>query len=238
MKMLFKQLFDQETGTYTYLIADKATKEAVLIDSVREQAERDAKLIQELGLTLKYFLETHIHADHVTAVSDLKKVFPQALSVVSAQGGAPCADILVHEGDEISFGAFTIKVLETPGHTDSCVSYVMNDRVFTGDALLIRGCGRTDFQQGSPERLYASVTQKLFTLPGETLVFPAHNYVGFTVSSIQEEKTLNPRLANTSEAEFIKIMNQLNLPKPKRIEEAVPANLNCGNPLESTLKQG
>ncbi len=236
--MLFKQLFDQETGTYTYLIADEETQEAVLIDSVREQAERDAKLIQELGLTLKYFLETHIHADHVTAVSDLKKVFPQALSVVSAKGGAPCADILVHEGDEVEFGSLKIKVLETPGHTDSCVSYVMDDRVFTGDALLIRGCGRTDFQQGSPERLYASVTQKLFTLPGETLVFPAHNYVGFTVSSIQEEQRLNPRLANTSEAEFVKIMNQLNLPKPKRIEEAVPANLNCGNPLESTLKQG
>lgn len=236
--MLFKQLFDQETGTYTYLIADEASKAAVLIDSVKEQAERDAKLIQELGLTLKYFLETHIHADHVTAVSDLKKVFPEAQSVVSAKGGAPCADILVHEGDEIAFGALKIRVLETPGHTDSCVSYVMDDRVFTGDALLIRGCGRTDFQQGSPERLYASVTQKLFTLPGDTLVYPAHNYVGFTVSSIQEEKTLNPRLANTSEADFIQIMNNLNLPKPKRIEEAVPANLNCGNPSESTLKQG
>lgn len=236
--MLFKQLFDQDTGTYTYLLADEATREAVLIDSVREQAERDAKLIKELGLTLKYFLETHIHADHVTAVSDLKKEFPRAQAVVSAHGGAPCADILVKEGDTIVFGSLQIQVLETPGHTDSCVSYLMEDRVFTGDALLIRGCGRTDFQQGSPQRLYASVHQKLFTLPGNTLVYPAHNYVGFTVSSIQEEKTLNPRLAKTSEAEFVQIMDNLNLPKPKRIDEAVPANLNCGASQEATLKQG
>ena len=236
--MLFKQLFDQETGTYTYLVADQNSKEAVLIDSVREQAERDTKLIKELGLDLKYFLETHIHADHVTAVSTLKEEFPLAQSVVSAHGGAPCADILVKDGDEIHFGELTITVLETPGHTDSCVSYRMPDRVFTGDALLIRGCGRTDFQQGSPHRLYASVTQKLFSLPGETLVYPAHNYIGFTVSSIQEEQTLNPRLAKTSEAEFVEIMNNLNLPKPKRIDEAVPANLNCGLSKESTLKQG
>lgn len=236
--MLFKQLFDQETGTYSYLLADLNTKEAVLIDSVKEQAERDAKLIKELGLNLKYFLETHIHADHVTAVSELKKEFPQALSVVSAQGGAPCADILVKEGDTLQFGEHQIQVLETPGHTDSCVSYLLNDRVFTGDALLIRGCGRTDFQQGSPQRLYASVTQKLFKLPGETLVFPAHNYIGFTVSSIQEERDLNPRLANKTEAEFVTIMDNLNLPKPRRIDEAVPANLNCGRSQESILKQG
>lgn len=236
--MLFKQLFDQETGTYTYLIADEKTKEAVLIDSVREQAERDAKLIQELGLDLKYFLETHIHADHVTAVSELKQVFPQAKSVISTNGGVDCADILVKEGDTVEFGDLKITVMETPGHTDSCVSYVMNDRVFTGDALLIRGCGRTDFQQGSAKKLYESVKQKLFKLPGDTLVFPAHNYVGFTVSSIQEEQTLNPRLAKTSEAEFVEIMENLNLPKPKRIDEAVPANLQCGKTQESTLKQG
>ncbi len=236
--MLFKQLFDQETGTYTYLIADEKTKEAVLIDSVREQAERDAKLIKELGLTLSYFLETHIHADHVTAVAELKKEFPEAQSVVSAHGGAPCADILVKEGDTIHFGSLTIQVLETPGHTNSCVSYLMDDRVFTGDTLLIRGCGRTDFQQGSPQKLYASVTQKLFKLPESTLVFPAHNYVGFTISSIQEERALNPRLANKTEAEFVTIMDNLNLPKPKRIDEAVPANLNCGLLQESSIKQG
>ena len=234
--MLFKQLFDKETGTYTYLLADEETREAVLIDSVKEQAGRDAKLIKELGLNLKYFLETHIHADHITAVSALKNDFPQAQAVVSLHGGVPCADIQVKEGDEIQFGKHTIKVLETPGHTDSCVSYVLEDRVFTGDALLIRGCGRTDFQQGSPQKLYASVTKKLFELPEDTLVFPAHNYVGFTVSSIQEEKTLNPRLAGKTEAEFAEIMHNLNLPKPKRIDEAVPANMKCGQ--ESTLRQG
>ncbi len=234
--MLFRQLFDQDTGTYTYLLADEDTRDAVLIDSVREQADRDAQLIKELGLNLKYFLETHIHADHVTAVSTLKDVFPEARSVGSAQG-ASCTDIPVKEGSEIHFGAQTIKVIETPGHTDSCVSYVMKDRVFTGDALLIRGCGRTDFQQGSSKKLYASVTEKLFKLPGETRVYPAHNYVGFTVSSIQEEKTLNPRLAGTTEAEFVEIMSNLDLPKPKRIDEAVPANMNCGQQ-ESTIKQG
>ncbi len=234
--MLFKQLFDKETGTYTYLLADEETREAVLIDSVKEQAGRDAKLIKELGLNLKYFLETHIHADHITAVSALKNDFPQAQAVVSLHGGVPCADIKVKEGDEIQFGKHTIKVLETPGHTDSCVSYVLEDRVFTGDALLIRGCGRTDFQQGSPQKLYASVTKKLFELPEDTLVFPAHNYVGFTVSSIQEEKTLNPRLAGKTEVEFAEIMHNLNLPKPKRIDEAVPANMKCGQ--ESTLRQG
>ena len=236
--MLFKQLFDKDTGTYTYLLADEITREAVLIDSVREQAGRDAKLIKELGLDLKYFLETHIHADHVTAVSTLKEDFPEAKSVISAKSGATCADIPVQEGDTLQFGAYTIKVFETPGHTDGCVSYVMEDRVFTGDALLIRGCGRTDFQQGSSEKLYASVKDKLFTLPGDTLVFPAHNYVGFTVSSIQEEKTLNPRLAHTTRAEFVEIMANLNLSRPRRIDEAVPANLNCGKVQESTLKQG
>lgn len=227
--MLFRQLFDYDTWTYTYLLADEESREAVLIDSVHEQSERDAKLLQELGLKLKYLLETHIHADHITAISELKKVFPDARSAVSRDSGAECPDLLVGEGDTLSFGSYTIRVIETPGHTNGCVSYQIGDRVFTGDALLIRGCGRTDFQDGDPGKLYDSVTSKLFTLPEHTQVYPAHNYAGLTVSSIAEEKQLNARLAGSSREEFIALMNQLNLPMPKKIMEAVPANLKCGN---------
>lgn len=227
--MLFRQLFDYDTWTYTYLLADEESREAVLIDSVHEQAARDANLLQELGLKLKYLLETHIHADHITAISELKKVFPEARSVVSHTSGAECPDLLVGEGDALSFGPHEIRVLETPGHTNGCVSYQIGERVFTGDALLIRGCGRTDFQGGDPGKLYDSVTGKLFSLPDDTQVYPAHNYAGLTVSSIAEEKRLNARLAGTSREEFIALMKELKLPMPKKIMEAVPANLKCGN---------
>ncbi|PKL77129.1 MAG: Zn-dependent hydrolase [Candidatus Melainabacteria bacterium HGW-Melainabacteria-1] len=205
--MLFRQLFDAESSTYSYLLAD-----------------------QELGLTLKYLLETHIHADHVTGVSELKAIFPQAKSVVSQQGGADCADIFAKHGDLFSLGELKIKALATPGHTNGCVSYYCQDRVFSGDTLLIRGCGRTDFQEGDAGTLYDSVTQQLFSLPDQTLVYPAHNYIGLSVSSIGEEKRFNSRLAGKSRAEFIAIMEQLTLPMPKKINEAVPANLKCGNP--------
>lgn len=226
--MLFRQLFDYDTWTYTYLLADEQTREAVLIDSVAEQAERDARLLRELDLKLVYLLETHVHADHITGVDRLKALFPDARSVVSEYGGASCADVLVKDGDVVKIGQIQIAVLATPGHTDGCVSYYTEGRVFTGDALLIHGCGRTDFQQGDAGKLYDSVTGKLFTLPPETLVYPAHNYVGLTVSSIAEEIRFNPRLAQTSREAFIALMNNLNLPYPKKIMESVPANLNCG----------
>ncbi|MGV3525237.1 MAG: MBL fold metallo-hydrolase [Candidatus Sericytochromatia bacterium] len=226
--MLFRQLFDYDTWTYSYLLADEQTREAVLIDSVAEQAERDAQLLRELDLKLVYLLETHVHADHITGVDRLKALFPEARSVVSQDGGASCADVLVKDGDRLTIGQIEIEVLATPGHTDGCVSYYTQGRVFTGDALLIHGCGRTDFQQGDPGKLYDSVTGKLFTLPPETQVYPAHNYVGLTVSSIAEETRFNPRLAHTSREAFIELMNSLNLPYPKKIMESVPANLNCG----------
>jgi len=229
--MIFRQLFDYETWTYTYLIADEKTGEAALIDSVAERAERDAQLLKDLGLKLKYLMETHVHADHITGVTRMKKHFPAALSVVSQEGGAPCADILTQEGQVFSLGELEIKVLSTPGHTNGCVSYLMADRVFTGDALFIRGTGRTDFQQGDAGKLYDGVTQKLFTLPDTTWVYPGHDYAGNLVSTIGEEKRLNPRLAGKSREEFIDLMAQLNLPHPKKIAESVPANLRCGSEL-------
>lgn len=228
--MIFRQMFDAESSTYTYLLADEKSGEAALIDSVQEQAERDAKVLKELGLTLKYLLETHVHADHITGVTRLKTQFAAAKSVVSAQGGAPCADHLAQDGDLFRLGELEIRVLATPGHTNGCISYQVEDRVFTGDALLIRGCGRTDFQEGSASQLYDSVTQKLFALPDQTQVYPGHNYIGLTSSTIGEEKQHNPRLGGgKSKAEFVEIMDNLKLAQPAKIMEAVPANLKCGN---------
>ncbi|PKL75185.1 MAG: Zn-dependent hydrolase [Candidatus Melainabacteria bacterium HGW-Melainabacteria-1] len=227
--MIFRQLFDHETWTYTYLIGDESTREAVLIDSVHEQAERDARLLRELGLELKYLMETHVHADHITGVTDIKRHFPNAKSVVSRYGGVECADILADEGDVFTIGEIAIKVLSTPGHTNGCVSFLVDGMVFTGDALFIRGSGRTDFQQGDAGKLYDGVTQKLFTLPDQTLVYPGHNYAGMLVSTIDEEKRFNPRFAGKTREQFIEIMHNLNLPAPKKLAESVPANLKCGN---------
>jgi sulfur dioxygenase len=226
----FRQLFEPETSTYTYLLADPISREAVLIDPVRETIERDLELLRELDLTLVHTLETHVHADHVTSSGMLRERLGSR-SVVSAKGGAPCADVLVVDGDKLHFGERWLEVRETPGHTDGCVSYVLDDRskVFTGDALLIRGTGRTDFQQGDPRRLYASITTKLFTLPDETQVFPGHDYRGMTSSTIAEEKAHNRRLGGgRSVEEFVAIMQGLRLAEPKKIAEAVPANLACG----------
>lgn len=227
--IIFRQLFDPESSTYTYLLADIESREAVLIDPVRDQVERDTQLLRELGLKLKYTLETHVHADHVTSSGVLRQQLGSQ-SVLSRHAGSGCADIAIAHGDSLWFGKHHLKVLETPGHTDSCVSYhdAEGGRVFTGDALLIRGCGRTDFQQGNAKKLYDSVTNQLFTLPEETLVYPGHDYKGRTVSSIAEERRYNPRLANKTEAQFAAIMNDLRLDPPKRIAEAVPANMACG----------
>jgi sulfur dioxygenase len=225
--MLFRQLFDAATSTYTYLLADLESKEAVLIDSVIEQVERDAALIAELGLKLTHVLETHVHADHVTGAAMLKKRLG-AKTVVGERSGMPFADVLAKQGDVVRFGKYGVEARETPGHTNGCLSYVTLDQkmVFTGDALLIRGTGRTDFQQGDPHALYRGVMDQIFTLPDETLVYPGHDYKGRTVSTVGEEKKFNPRLGGgKTEAEFVEIMKQLVLAKPARIDVAVPANL-------------
>lgn len=228
--MLFRQLFDAESSTYSYLLADERTREAVIIDPVLEQVDRDATLIVELGLTLRYALDTHVHADHVTGAGLLRDRLG-CKTVMSERAGVGCADLLVRHGDRIQFGAHALEARETPGHTASCLSYVTTDAAmaFTGDALLIRGCGRTDFQGGDAHALYRSVREQLFTLPETTLVYPAHDYKGRTATSIDEEKRLNPRLgAAKSEAEFVDIMSKLELAYPKKIDVALPRNLHCG----------
>jgi glyoxylase-like metal-dependent hydrolase (beta-lactamase superfamily II) len=235
MNMLFRQLFDYDTWTYTYLIADPATKEAVLVDPVVEQVERDLKLIRELGLTLRYCLETHIHADHITGTGKLREL-TGCQGIVPEHAQASCADQFIQDGDVLQVGSIQIQAIATPGHTDSHMAYLVNqDRVLTGDALFIRGSGRTDFQSGNAGALYDSVTQHLFTLPDETLVYPGHDYRGHTVSTIAEEKRWNPRFVQEpgeavlkDRSSFIKFMNNLNLPDPKKIMEAVPANEQCG----------
>jgi len=234
--MLFRQLYDAETSTYSYLLADQATRQAVLIDPVLEQVERDLRLVTELRLALVHTLETHVHADHVTGASVIRERLGTR-SVVAAEGGAGCGDIHVRDGDRVSFGRHALLVRTTPGHTDGCLSFVLEAEstaaappmVFTGDALLIRGCGRTDFQQGDPHRLWRSVHDKLFSLPPHTRVYPGHDYKGHTVSTVAEEREHNPRLGGgKTEAEFVAIMNSLRLAQPKNIAVAVPANLNCG----------
>jgi len=226
--MLFKQLFDKESSTYTYLIADLSNKEAVLIDPVNTQLDLYLKLLQENELTLKYSLETHVHADHVTA-SGLLRQKVGAKTAVSSLCGASTADYQIQEGDEFKFGLSDfIKVIATPGHTPGSVSFLWRDRVFTGDALLVDGCGRTDFQGGSADDQYESITQRLFTLPDETIVYPGHDYKGRWISNIAQEKSSNSRLAGKTKEQFIEIMANLNLPKPKLIDMAVPANRYCG----------
>jgi glyoxylase-like metal-dependent hydrolase (beta-lactamase superfamily II) len=224
--MIFRQLFDAESSTYTYLLGDEITREAALIDPVKEQVERDLRLLSDLDLRLVYVLETHVHADHVTAAGTLRE--RTGARTVWGALGARCADLHLSGGDELRIGSIVLRVLDTPGHTDDSVSYLVGDRVFTGDALTIRGAGRTDFQNGDPRQLYRSITGTLFTLPDETLVYPGHDYKGQTVSTIGEEKRHNPRLAGKSEEQFVAIMNGLGLAKPKKIDLAVPANRACG----------
>ena len=226
--MLFRQLYDSESSTYTYVIADKKTKKSAIIDPVIEQVDRDLKLIKELGLELFYSIETHIHADHITGGAKIREA-TGCLLVIPEKTKAPCADKFISHGEQIDLGEVIIEAIATPGHTDSHMAYLVNgDRVLTGDALLIRGCGRTDFQSGDAGTLYDSIIKRLFTLPVETLIFPGHDYNGLTVSTVQEEKTLNPRVTNRSREDFINLMNNLNLSLPKKIDVAVPANKKCG----------
>ena len=226
--MIFRQLFEPVSSTYAYLLACPRTKQAALIDPVIEEVASYEAVLLELGLRLIYTMETHVHADHVTA-GDALRTRLGSQTCVRAGSGAECADVPLHHGDVIKVGDVNIEVRATPGHTDSCVSFVLPDRVFTGDALLIGGCGRTDFQQGNAAKLFESVTTQLFTLPPDTLVFPAHDYKGRTVSTIREEQSINARLgAGKSVDEFVEIMANLKLAYPKQIDRAVPANLRCG----------
>jgi sulfur dioxygenase len=235
--MLLRQLFDHETWTYTYLLADEESGEAVLIDPVIDQLERDIRLLEELGLKLVYTLDTHAHADHITGSGLLRKRLGSK-AVVGANAGTEGADELVNDGSKLRFGSLALEVRATPGHTDGCVTYVTSDHkhAFTGDALFIRGTGRTDFQQGSAERLYRSIHDKIFTLPDDTIIWPGHDYRGLTFSTVGEEKRHNPRVGDgKTEGQFAEIMNNLNLPAPKKIDVAVPANLHCGIVPESSM---
>jgi glyoxylase-like metal-dependent hydrolase (beta-lactamase superfamily II)/rhodanese-related sulfurtransferase len=228
--MLLRQLFDHETWTYTYLVADEESGEAMLIDPVIDQIARDTKLLEELGLKLVYTMDTHAHADHITA-SGLLRQRLGSKAVVGADAGAVCADILVTDGATLEVGGLKFEVRATPGHTNGCVTYVTADHrnVFCGDALFIRGTGRTDFQEGSAEQLYRSIHDKIFTLPDDAIIWPGHDYHGLTFSTVGEEQRLNPRVGDgKTEAEFVELMKNLNLPMPKQIDVAVPANLQCG----------
>ena len=226
--MLFRQLYDSESSTYTYLLADLEQYEAILVDPVLEQVDRDFKLLKDLGLSLHYCLETHIHADHITGTGRLQEL-TGCLGIVPEKAHADCANRHIQDEETLELGSIVIEAIATPGHTDSHMAYLVNgERVLTGDALFIRGCGRTDFQSGDAGMLYDSVTTRLFTLPDATLVYPAHDYRGYTVSTIGEEKSWNPRFVGRDRANFIQFMNHLNLPDPKKMMEAVPANEQCG----------
>ena len=230
--MMIRQLFDSTSSTYSYLLADDRTREAVLIDSVFEQHARDAALIRELGLKLRYTLDTHCHADHVTGAWLMKEAFGSKIGL-SPVYSAKNIDQPLAPGDVIRFGTETLGIRATPGHTDGCLSFVTGDRkiVFTGDALLVRGAGRTDFQQGNPHQLFRSICEQLFTLPDDCIVYPGHDYEGRTSSTIGEERLYNPRIGGGArEEDFVGYMNNLNLPHPKQIAVAVPGNMRAGQP--------
>ena len=226
--MFVRQLFDRETSTYTYLIADEVSNEAAIIDPVKEQLDRDILLIEQLGFNLKYTLETHVHADHITSSGQMRDKFGSKV-VLHENSGAKCADMLIKDGDELTLGDIVIKALHTPGHTNADLSFSVEDTIFTGDALLVRDCGRTDFQAGSSSTLYNSINDKIFSLDEKTTIYPGHDYYGFTASTVKEEKLYNNRLGNgKTEDEFVEIMANLDLALPKKIKESVPGNTNCG----------
>lgn len=226
--MIFRQLFEPHSSTYTYLIACEATKKAILVDPVYPTWERDLNLIRELGLELAYTVETHVHADHITSALKLRQESGSRIAFPK-ESAAECPDLVVNHHQAFPFGDLALMPLYTPGHTDDHYAYLIADRVLTGDALLIDGCGRTDFQNGDPLSLYKSIHQRIFTLPGDTLVYPGHDYNQRHVSSVQQEMERNPRLGNNrSEAEFLAIMADLKLAHPKFIDYAVPGNKLCG----------
>jgi glyoxylase-like metal-dependent hydrolase (beta-lactamase superfamily II)/rhodanese-related sulfurtransferase len=221
------QLFDLASSTYTYVLFDPVSRDALIIDPVDDQIERDLDVLQQHGLTLQWTVETHAHADHITSAGMLAE-HAGAKTAVPSGCGITTAAVQLNDGDTLHFGGETLKALHTPGHTSGSMSFVWRDHLFSGDTLLINGCGRTDFQSGSAEAMYHSLTQILFTLPDATTVWPGHDYQERTRSSIGQEKAHNARVAGKTLPEFIAIMDALNLPKPKRIDEAVPANLTSG----------
>ena len=234
MSLIFKQLFERESCTYTYLIADSKTKEAAIIDAVDIMIERDTALLKELELDLKFIIETHIHADHITSACPLKKYYPKARIVMGMENvdAEACSDIMASEGHILNIGKYEITAIETPGHTLGCMSYLVENKVLTGDALFIRSTGRCDFQGGSAESLYESI-QKLYKLPDSTEVYPAHDYNGLSVSTIGEEKKFNSMIRESDDRKtFIDNVNNLDLALPKKIKVAVPANQSCGLILE------
>lgn len=226
--MIFKQLFEDLSSTYTYLLASEETRRAVLVDPVMPTWQRDLEVLRDLGLTLAFTVETHLHADHVTSAKLLAREVGSRIAG-PANDGLECTQLPLEEGKPLVVDDIVVEPLHTPGHTDNHFAYVVGGRVLTGDALLIDGCGRTDFQNGDSARLYESVAKKLFTLSEDTLVYPGHDYHGRRVSSIAQEKGRNPRLGGgRSLEEFIQIMKDLKLPYPKFMDYAVPANRGCG----------
>ncbi|AJZ56400.1 metallo-beta-lactamase superfamily protein (plasmid) [Paraburkholderia fungorum] len=239
--MLFRQMFDSTSSTYTYLLASRVGGEALIIDPVKEQLDQYLTVIAQLDLRLVQAIDTHTHADHITALGDLRDV-TQCVTIMGELSKAHCVSRHVHEDEVLGMDGIELRAIYTPGHTDESFSFVLNPKaptaVFTGDVLLIRGSGRTDFQGGDPRRSYDSIVNKLFRLPDDTTLYPAHDYKGWTASSIGEEKKFNPRLAGKTEAEYVGIMNGLHLPNPKMMDVAIPANLACGQPSVLPKRQG
>jgi glyoxylase-like metal-dependent hydrolase (beta-lactamase superfamily II)/rhodanese-related sulfurtransferase len=235
--MIFRQLFDSVSGTYSYLLASRAGGEALILDPVLEKADRYCQLLRELDLRLVKAVDTHLHADHVTGLGELRDR-TQCITIMGEQSKADVVSMRVSDGDKVMIEGLSLDVMYTPGHTDDSYSYLMGDRVFTGDTLLIRGTGRTDFQNGSARAQYDSIFNRLLKLPDETMVFPAHDYKGDTVSTIGEEKRYNPRLQVRGIDEYVELMNNLNLPNPKMMDVAVPANMRVGLAQEEIARRG
>ena len=232
--LLFRQLFDASTGTYTYLVADVFSHQGVIIDPVFDRHGRDLSLVQELGIDLRASLDTHVHADHVTGSWLFRQATGCAIGLAEAAGGKNVTLPLKH-GDRVGFGQRHLEVRSTPGHTDGCLTYVLDDQAmaFTGDALLVRGCGRCDFQQGNAHSLWGSVTGQILSLPDSCLLYPGHDYTGRGVTSVAEEKTYNVRLGGSAtERDFVGHMENMRLPHPNQLEEALPANLRSGQPVK------
>ena len=235
--MIFRQLFDSVSSTYTYLLGCESNREAVIIDPVFEHHERDIALIRELDLNVKYAIDTHVHADHVTGAWLMKQAFGAEIAIAAA-AGADNADIALKDGDALAFGDCSLRATATPGHTSGCMTFVTNDQsmAFTGDCLLIRAAGRTDFQAGDVATMWQSIVEKIFTLPDACLIYPAHDYMGRTASTVAEEKKFNPRIGGEAkEEDFTGYMENLNLPHPRLLDIALPANIVCGKPEDDNL---